>query len=135
MAFTLTLSDGTTTINLANSTGFQASAGYMPLVAVPTGDGSIPEYLIDAIPVQVRLSSDNNLAATMQDLHALQLRAAEYWQDPDANTPVWFNRKLDAESTGTRALVRALAFTPADDPEGSWFDASEIGRASCRERV
>jgi hypothetical protein len=122
MAARLELSDGTTTINLVNATGFQASEPYLPTLAVPTGDGSIPEYIIEVVPVMINISSGNNQAATMQDFHALQLRAAEYWQDPDANTPVWFTRQLYDETSETRTLVRTLSFEPSDDPVGSWVE-------------
>jgi len=121
MAFQLYISDGTTTINLANTTGFQSSEPYFQMSAIPTGDGSIPEYVTETIPVVIHITTDNNLAATMQDFHALQVRAAEYWQDPDANTPVWFYRQLAAETSATRTLVRTLAYEPTQELEGSYM--------------
>jgi hypothetical protein len=124
MAAQLLLSDGTTSINLTNSTGFQASDPYLQTLPIPTGDGSIPAYTIEVIPCYINITSDNNLAATLQDFHALQLVAAEYWQDPDQNTPVWFTRQLTAESSATRTLVRSLAFEPSNDPVGSWVEVA-----------
>jgi hypothetical protein len=123
MAVTLQITDGTTTINLANNTGFQLLRGYVPQFAQPTGDGSIPPYVVEALPVFINISSDDNLAATMQDFHALQKRAAEYWVDPQQVTPVWFHRKLTAETGTVRSLVKSLDFL------GSWLDvAPAIGR-------
>jgi len=121
MAFQLSISDGTTTINLANSTGFQSSEPYYQMPTEPTGDGSIPDYVTETIPVFINITTDNNLASTMQDFHALQLRAREYFQDPDTNTPVWFTRQLAAETTPTRTLVRSLLFEPTGELEGSFM--------------
>jgi hypothetical protein len=46
----------------------------------------------------------------MQNIAALQKRAAEYWVNQQQATPVWFGCKLDGETTGRRALVKAMHF-------------------------
>jgi hypothetical protein len=123
MAVTLQLTDGTTTIDFTNTTGFQLLRGYIPKFASPTGDGSIPPYVVEALPVYINATSDDNLAATMQGLHALQKRAAEYMVDPQQTTPVWFHRKLTAETGTVRYLVASLDFS-AGERLGSMFDVT-----------
>ena len=77
MAVTFTLtSTGLTTIDFTAATGFTLQPDYVPVVATPTGDGSIPPYVTETLPVVIRATSENNLALHMQNLHALQKRAA-----------------------------------------------------------
>jgi len=122
MAVTLEITDGTTTADFTTSTAFQLLRYWEPVVATPAGDGSIPGYVTDVLPVIIRATSDNNFAATMQGLHSLQRRAAEYWADRTQITPVWFHRQLTAESSELRTLVRSISFDP-DAHFGSWIDA------------
>jgi len=112
MAVTLQITDGTTTVDFTTTTGHHLLADYLPSFAMPTGDGSIPPYVTEAIPCHIYVTSGNNLAATMQSFHALQLRAAQYFADDTYETPVWFHRKLDDESGAVRYLVRSMHFTP-----------------------
>jgi len=111
MAVTHQITDGTTTIDLTTAVGFKAERDFAVTFADPTGDGSIPPYVTEAIPIHVYATSDNNLATTMQDFHALQRRAVQYWVDPMQRTPVWYHRKLDAETTAVRSLVKSMHFT------------------------
>jgi hypothetical protein len=68
MAVTLQITDGTTTVNLANSTGPELEANYLPVFATPPGDGTIPPDITEAVPVYLNITTDDNLAATMQDI-------------------------------------------------------------------
>ena len=63
MAVTLQVTDGTTTVNLANTTGAELAAQYLPVFTEPTGDGTIPPDVTEALPVYVNISSDDNLAS------------------------------------------------------------------------
>ena len=112
MAVTLQLTDGTTTVNLANSTGPELQERYLPVFAEPTGDGTIPPDVTEAVPVYLNITSDDNLASTLQDIAALQRRAAEYMADEHQITPVWFHRKLSSETGAVRYLVKSIHFTP-----------------------
>ena len=123
MAVTLQVTDGTTTVNLANTTGPELGANYLPVFAEPTGDGTIPPDVTEALPVYVNISSDDNLASTLQDIATLQRRAAEYMADPNQATPVWFHRKLTNETSAVRYLVKAMHFTP-DAQLGGLFDVA-----------
>ncbi len=117
MAVTFTLTSTLlTTIDFTTGTDFTLeSPDYVPVVATPTGDGSIPPYVTETLPVTVRATSENDLALSMQELAALARRAAEYWVDQQQTAPVWFNCKLDTETTGRRALVKRIdyEFRPA----------------------
>jgi hypothetical protein len=121
MAVVLQITDGTTTADFTTSTAFQYTNAWEPVVASPTGDGSIPGYVVDVLPVIVRITGDDNFAATMQSLHTLQRQAAEYWASDNQVTPVWFYRQLTNESGGVRTLVRSIEFD-SDARFGSWID-------------
>jgi hypothetical protein len=115
MAVTLQLTDGTTTVNLANSTGPELEANYLPVFATPPGDGTIPPDITEAVPVYLNIgtapTTGDNLAATMQDISRLAEQAAFYTANKH-QTPVWFHRKLDTESGAIRFLVKSITFTP-----------------------
>lgn len=118
MALTLTISDGTTTVDLASTTGFEVLRRWRPVVATPQGN-TIPPDITDVIPTYTNITTADGLAATYQALHALAERAAKYGVDSDV--PVWFTRQLDTETGGLRTLVRSLSFDP-DVQLGSWID-------------
>ena len=120
MAVTLQITDGTTTVNLANAAGPELESEYLPTFAVPAGDGTIPPDVIEAVPVLVRITSDDNLATTLQDIAGLTRAAAEYSAN-NHQTPVWFHRKLTAESNAVRYLVRSMSFVP-NARFGGFFD-------------
>lgn len=123
MAVTLQVTDGTTTVDMTTSdNSWRLLDRWEPAVATPTGDGSIPGYVVDVLPVIITPSSDDDLALEMQKLHALAKRAAEYWADDNQTTPVWFHRQLTAETGAARTLVRQIDFD-VDTRFGSWIDA------------
>ena len=131
MAVTFTLSDGTTTIDFAEGTlddfalRSNLGIGYMPKVAIPRGDGSIPDYITETIPIWIEATSHNDFATSMQNFHALQRRAAEYWTDPHQATPVWFNAKMDDETGARRALVKSLGIEFESDFGGLYNDCPD----------
>lgn len=113
MAVTFELnSTGLATIDLTDTSSsiFLQEAGYVPVVATPTGDGSIPPYVTETIPVGLHATSYNGYATLMQNLAALQKRAAEYWVEQQQPTPVWLECKMDNETTGRQALVKSINF-------------------------
>jgi len=115
MARVLKLTDGTNTLDFTTSTGFRSRMEYRPMFATPAGDGSIPPYVQQTIPVDVQCSSEDDLASTLQTFHLLQRRAAEYWMDPVQRTPVWFHEKLNNETGERRAFVKSLELHPDTD--------------------
>jgi len=119
MARTIQITDGTTTLDLVNSTDMEWLYGWLPQVATPTGDGSISAYVTEEIPVKVLAATDDALAASMQKLLALQACAAEYWVEPQQATPVWFYHQLESETGQRRALVKSLRLAMTD-PVGDW---------------
>lgn len=123
MALIHKLTDGTNTVDLrAPSTELKWLQGFIPKVASPTGDGSIPPYLLEVIPTLVKNTTADNMAGDLQKLAALALTAAEYWVDPTQETPVWYHQQMTAESGERRALVKSihLEFT---DPVGDYLSA------------
>jgi hypothetical protein len=113
MAVTHQLTDGTTSITLNSSSGFQLVEDFMPRVVTEIpGDGAIPAYIREVLPCRINCTSADNLASQLQTLHVLQKAAAEYWKDDTYNTPVWFQQKLDAETNSRQAMVKSIAFEP-----------------------
>ena len=113
MAVTFSLtSTGLTTIDFTdNSTSFYLQEGdYLPVWATPTGDGTIPPYVTETLPVGVNAVTYNSYASWMQNLVAFQKRAAEYWVNSQQAVPVWLNCKADGETSARRAFVKAIHF-------------------------
>jgi len=68
--------------------------------------------------VGLHATTYNAYALLMQDLAALQKRAAEYWVNAQQSVPVWLTCKLDGETTGRQALVKAIHFEFRPWPNG-----------------
>ena len=117
------LFDGTSTIDFTSATGFRGERGHVTQITNLPGDGSIPEYLTETIPVTIVGTSDDNFAAHLQKFALLQKRAAEYWVDPQQSTPVWYHEKLSAETGERRALVKSLGLA-FDQETGSLMSGS-----------
>jgi len=123
MAVVWKVYDGTNTIDFTSATGFRGERGHTTQITNMPGDGSIPEYVTETIPVTIVGTTDDNFAAYLQTFASLQKRAAEYWVDPQQATPVWYHEKLSAETGERRALVKSLGL--AFDPEtGSLMSGS-----------
>jgi len=118
MATVWKIYDGTNTIDLTTAKGTAGWHGERwhaeQFTDVP-GDGSIPEYITEAIPVVLNGSSDDNFAAYLQTFALLQKEAAEYWVDQQQATPVWYHEKLGAETGERRALVKSLGLALAEE--------------------
>jgi len=129
MAVTFTLtSTGLTTVDFTDATFdfIFADVDYVPVVASPTGDGSIPPYVTETLPVILRGTSHDDMATSMQELAALQKRAAEYWVDQQQATPVWLNCKLYSETGARRALVKAIHYEFRPDVEAVYRDCAGV---------
>lgn len=126
MALTLTIGDGTTTINLNDTSDLHMLEGWVPAIARPTADESIPPDVTDVIPCILQISSADNMASGLQKIYALDRLAKQYHDDPSQHKEVWFTRQLTGETNGTRTLVSSLAFVPrlTELGDGGWFDAT-----------
>jgi hypothetical protein len=94
---------------------------YIPVVSTPTGDGSIPPYVTETIPVMLAAANYDTYASYMQNLAAHQKRAAEYWVNSQQTTPVWLTCKLDAETTARQTLVKSIHFEFRDVGWTEWL--------------
>jgi len=126
MATTFRLTDGTLTVDMVTDDDLKLLANYLPVYPEPTGDGTIPPDITEAIPVYIYVTTDaDDLAAALQDVAQLGRRAAEYAAD-NHQTPVWWQRKADDETNTMQALVKSVRFTsdtrlmggPYDRPPG-----------------
>lgn len=120
MARVLQITDGTNTIDLTTSTDFQWQYGWQPLIADIPGDGSIPPYITQEIPVKLYAESADDFATSMQKFHTLQREAAQYWVDQQATTSVWFNRQMEGETGQIRFHVKSLRYVPTG-PVADWY--------------
>lgn len=68
-------------------------------------------------------SSQDNLAATLQNLHQMQAQARAYLEDDTEATKVYFHAKLDNETGERRALVRRIEVTFSTN----WFGPEAVG--------
>ena len=113
MAVTFSLtSTGLVTIDFTDTSEsfFLQEDAYLPVWATPTGDGTIPPYVTETLPVGVNAVTYNSYASWMQNLVAFQKRAAEYWVNSQQAVPVWLNCKADGETSARRAFVKAIHF-------------------------
>jgi len=120
MAITLKLYHGSTEkIDLQDTTApyIHVGEGWIPAVATPTGDGSIPPYVTEQVPVWIGASSEDTMATELQKIAEVQRLAREYWVDPQQPDPVWLYRKLDGETGTVRSLVKRIDFVPSE----SWL--------------
>jgi hypothetical protein len=116
MALTFELKkESTLAVDLNNESGIHVLGGYTPAVATPRGDGTLPDYVTEIVPVHIKPTSDDNMAALVQGIVSAQKAAAEYWVDPTQGVEVWLHQQLTAESGERRALVRSIHF--AWDPQ------------------
>ena len=110
MAVTFEIDDAVQgAFGFAGDTGFIMLKGYMPAVATPTGDGSIPPNVTEIIPVVIKGTSHDNFALNMQFFHAWQRRVALYRTDPTYVEPVFLVCKTDDETGTRRALIYSLS--------------------------
>lgn len=114
MALIHKLRYGSTDIDLVDLDAIHVDEHFVSVVSSPTGDGSIPEYVLETLPVKIKAADEDSLAATLQGLHYAQRLAAEYWVDPQQTTPVWYHQKQDGETGERRALVRRITFQPSE---------------------
>ena len=112
MAVTFTLSATGTSIDLTDNTEnfFLQEGLYLPAGATPTGDNTIPPYVIETMPVGVQSDTYNGYATLFQRLAFIQKQAAEYWVNQQQEIPVYLTCKMDGETGSRRALVKAISF-------------------------
>lgn len=112
------IGDSGTELNLnAGASGFQlANAGWSPSVASPIYMGE-PRAVTETINLWLQGSSHDNLAASMQALHAMQKAASDYLRDGTQINPVWLHAKMFNETGERRALVYGISI----QYRSSWF--------------
>lgn len=85
--------------------------GYVPQIAAPPGDNSLPPDVEEALTLHMKATDGDELSTNMQTLHAAQIRAAQYRDDPNVGfvaDSVWYHQRLDSETEWRRALVKNL---------------------------
>lgn len=122
MALVLKLNRNTTDMSLLDGdTGAQLDVGWTPRIARPAY-GSIPPYVTEQIPIRITDSSQDNLAAEIQELHQMQMWAEEYLRLRSTEYPVWLYSQLGAETNARRSYVRRIAAEFLD----SWYGPQPI---------
>jgi len=121
-------------LSLINNAGFSIDLeGWAPKVARST-PGRIPAYLSEEFAVQLRGTSHDNMAATMQALHEMAEYAARYWNDRTDQTPVWLHVKMKNETAERRALVKSIQGEFLSSWLGDWADDKKLDQTVIIER-
>ncbi len=125
MASVLKLVRGSTELSLLARPGLCLGDDAWQAGVAESTPGRIPPYVVENMPIRLTGASQDDMAATMQSLHAMAEGAARYWSDRTESTPVWLHAKLVEETGERRALVRSIQFRFADDwysEEAKWAD-------------
>jgi len=109
MAIVSKFSHASATVDLNDTTtGFSLSGqGWFPVVATPVYKGD-PAPVVETLHLLLTDSSQDNIAADMQALHAMQVWAEAYINDPTVEDPVWLHAKMDNETGERRAVVHKI---------------------------
>lgn len=131
MAKVLKLTGGAT-VDFISNTGFRLRAeDYRPVIVSPPGDGSIPPYVRESIPVRITATDEDDLASILQTLATSGKLAATYDRDDTEETPVLFHRKLNDETGGVRAYTRAVQY----QEQHNWFAPAPSAECGSRGTV
>jgi hypothetical protein len=95
-------------LSLLSSTGFHLLDGYKPKYGTITGDGSIPPYVREVIPVRIRSTGDDDLATELAVFHTYQRKAAEYWHSRSRAEAIKLEQSLANETGERSALIKSL---------------------------
>lgn len=112
MASIFKLKRDATELNLlaAAGAGWRVTA-WNPQVSQAT-PGRLPPPVTETMDAIVDRSSDDNLAASFQDMNDMRMGAPRYIGDRTEEHPVWLHCKMDNETGERRALVREITLTP-----------------------
>ena len=126
MARTFTLSDGTTTVNLLDTTGFQATSLGAKSLSV---DANVPAGHLRYIETYSFLvySSDQDSAATqLQTLHELLRKAHLYQTTSWQNQPVYLTAQTTGETNARYAMVYGTPSITTPDVFAIPFETSNL---------
>ncbi len=122
MAVVLKLRRNTTDMSLMDGdTGAALVPGWAPAVARPRY-GRPAENVVESMPIRIKDSSQDNLAAELQELHQMQMWAEEYLVDRGCEYPVWLHAKLNSETGERRAWAKRITA----DLKSGWYDPESI---------
>jgi hypothetical protein len=131
----LTITDGTTSINLLDSESWSVKSWH-PEMAQPKGGGifrSSPlvdgrklsmrkfDNAIESITMVVSSMSENRLIREMQELTRLLQKATEYWTSSWQNEPVWIEAQGPCEAEKRYAIIMDYRMSGFNNPYSQPF--------------
>lgn len=115
MAYTLEITDGTTTVNLIDSAGlFLASGGWKPQVTRLKPNVLEYEDMVETLECDWMQTNDNDRATKIQNLMNLGYKAEEYWRKRLVVRPVWMKVSTPSETGARYALIKNIQVTELD---------------------
>jgi hypothetical protein len=126
----LQISDGVTTIDLLNCTGWNLKAwrpalpqlkagGYWQDSPLADGRQLVDRRRMNAVEtftLQVAGTAQDSIIANLQDLLRLLEQGQCYWIDPQSDAPVWIAARSAHETNTRYALVKAYQMPDVNDP-------------------
>lgn len=108
MAVVFKLRRDSTDVNLlaGENKGWRTTA-WNPKAATPM-EGRDPPPVVERVDLVCHATSDDNLAAHLQALDDMRMRADRYIRDRTEEDAVWLHVKMDGETGERRALVRRI---------------------------
>lgn len=119
MAGTLTITDGTTTVDLYDTTALHLSRdGWKPAVAAENAAGDGYEDVTEVIKCEWGQTTDNTRDATIQAINRLAARATENTRRRKITEPVYLWVGTPSETNKRYAIIKNI-YSPELDP-GHW---------------
>lgn len=115
MAGTLQITDGTTTINLLNTSAglYIEDGGWKPAVAKEDENGDY-EDMIEVITCTWTEATDDDRAETLKDIKRLDRKAREHWRKRKVDGWVWLVASTHSETDTRYAIIKSIDIKELD---------------------
>lgn len=115
MAYTISVTDGTTTVNLIDSaTVHLAAGGWKQQVTRLKPNAQEYEDVVETMELDMLQVDDDDRATKIQNLMNLGFKAEDYWRRRRVVRPVWLQVATPTEAQSRYALVKKIEITELD---------------------
>lgn len=126
MASTLQITDGTTTVNLLNTTGlYLKENGWKAAVAQEDENGDYQD-MIEVITCTWMETTDDDRAETLKKLKRLDRKAREHWRKRLVDDWVWLEASTHSETDTRYAIIKSIDVKELDSRHWQANQPSEI---------
>lgn len=116
MAASLSITDGTTTVSLLDTSALHLTRrGWRPKVAVENAAGDDYDDVTEVVKLSWMQTTDDARDATIQSLNKLARKAREYVRQRRVTNPVWLQANTPSETNVRYALVKDIQIAELDD--------------------